>query len=89
MYYDELTNDKGGHAEHFRMKGIPNNVIVNHANEFFNGSVKDLYEYLYKGNEITFNLNSTNIRFVMEKTGEIKHKNKFLRKVKATSPPSF
>ena len=86
MYYDELTNDKGGHAEHFRMKGIPNNVIVNHANEFFNGSVKELYEYLYKGNEITFNLNSTNIRFVMEKTGEIKHKNKFLRKVKATSP---
>lgn len=89
MYYDELTNDEGGHAEHFRMKGIPENVIRNHAKEFFNGSVKDLYEHLYKGNEIIFDLNSTNIRFVMEKTGEIKHKNKFLRKVKATSPLSF
>ena len=41
---------------------------------------------LYEGNEITFNLNATAIRFVMEKTGEIKHKNKFLRKVKPTCP---
>ena len=86
MYYDELTNSNNEHAEHFRMKGIPNNVIINHANKYFDGSVKALYEYLYKGNEITFNLNSTNIRFVMEKTGEIKHKHKFMRKVKATSP---
>ena len=86
MYYDELTNDKGEHAEHFRMKGIPNNVIINHAKQYFNNSVKSLYEYLYEGNEITFNLNATAIRFVMEKTGEIKHKNKFLRKVKPTCP---
>ena len=87
MYYDELANDQGGHAEHFRMKGIPNNVIINHAQQHFNNSVRALYEHLYAGNEITFNLNATAIRFVMEKTGEIKHKNKFLRKVKATSPP--
>ena len=86
MYYDELTNDKGEHAEHFRMKGIPNNVIINHAKQYFNNSVKSLYEYLYEGNEITFNLNATAVRFVMEKTGEIKHKNKFLRKVKPTCP---
>ena len=86
MYYDELANDKGEHAEHFRMKGIPNNVIINHAKQYFNNSVKSLYEYLYEGNEITFNLNATAVRFVMEKTGEIKHKNKFLRKVKPTCP---
>ena len=86
MYYDELENDKGERSEHFRMKGIPNAVIIEHARRYFNGSVKDLYEYLYKDNEIEFDLNSVSIRFEMEKTGEIKHKNKFLRKVKPTSP---
>ena len=86
MYYDELTNDNKQHAEHFRMKGIPNNVIIDHANKYFKGSVKTLYEYLYEGNEITFDLNAVAIRFIMEKTGEIKHKNKFKRRVKATAP---
>ena len=86
MYYDELTNTQGGHAEHFRMKGIPNAVIVEHANKYFNNSVKSLYEHMYEGNEITFNLNSVCVRFEMNKIGEIKHKNKFIRKVKATSP---
>ena len=88
MYYDGLANDKGGKAEHFRMKGIPNSVIVNHANIYFKGNVKDLYEYLYQGNEITFDLNAVQVRFVMEKTGEIKHKNKFERKVRANAPLS-
>ena len=68
------------------MKGIPNAVIVEHANKYFNNSVKSLYEHMYEGNEITFNLNSVCVRFEMNKIGEIKHKNKFIRKVKATSP---
>ena len=56
MYYDELKNDKGEHAEHFRMKGIPNDVIIDYANKKFNGNVKALYMYLYNGNSIEFNL---------------------------------
>ena len=86
MYYDELSNDNKQYAEHFRMKGIPNNVIKHYANKYFKGSVKELYEYLYEANEITFDLNAVAIRFVMEKTGEISHKNKFKRTVKATAP---
>ena len=81
MYYDELQNDEGGHAEHFRMKGIPNNVVSDHAQRYFNGSVRQIYEYMFDSNEVEFNLNSTSVRFVMEKTGEIKHKNKFIRRV--------
>ena len=69
MYYDELTNHKQQHAEHFRMKGIPNNVIKHHANKYFKGSIKALYGHLYEVNEITFDLNAVAIRFVMEKTG--------------------
>ena len=68
------------------MKGIPNNVIIDHANKYCKGSVKALYEYLCEGNDITFDLNSVAIRFIMKKTGEISHKNKFKRKVKATAP---
>ena len=86
MYYDELMNDEGNKAEHFRMKGIPNNVIIDHANKHFNNSVKALYEYLFDGNEILFDLTTTSVRFKMEKTGEIKHKNNFKRRVKCTAP---
>ena len=89
MYYDELSNSHGEHAEHFRMKGIPNAVIIDHARKYFENSVKNHYEFLYEGNEITFDLNSVAIRFDMQKTGEISHKNKFLRKIKATSPKNF
>ena len=88
MYYDALANDKGEHAEHFRMKGIPNDTIKDYANKHFNGNVKDLYMYLYEGNSINFDLNATKINFKMEKTGEILHNNKFLRTVKATAERS-
>ena len=88
MYYDALANDKGEHAEHFRMKGIPNDTIKDYANKHFNGNVKDLYMYLYEGNSINFDLNATKVNFKMEKTGEILHNNKFLRTVKATAERS-
>ena len=68
------------------MKGIPNNIIKHPASNHFKGSVKALYLYLFDGKEITFDLNTVAIRFIMEKTGEISHKNKFMRCVKATAP---
>jgi hypothetical protein len=86
MYYDELTNDAGEHSEHYRMKGIPGDLIKEKAIEEFNGSVKELYIYLYNGGELEFDLAATKIRFQMEKTGEILHKHEFKRKVKATAP---
>ena len=87
MYYDALENAAGQHAEHFRMKGIPNDVIKDYANKNFNGNVRALYEYLYEeGNYIEFDLLSTKVSFQMEKTGEIIHRNQFKRKVKATAP---
>ena len=86
MYYDELTNDEGENAEHYRMKGIPNDLIKEKAINEFNGSVKALYMYLYNGGVLEFDLAATKIRFQMEKTGEILHKHDFKRKVKATAP---
>ena len=68
------------------MKGIPNNVIINHAKEHFNNSVRDLYLHLYKGGSIKFDLTSCAVRFDMKRSGEILHKNEFVRNIKATAP---
>ena len=64
---------------------IPNNVVSDHPHKYFNGRVMQLYEYIFDGNEVEFDLHSTSVRFVMGKTGEIKHKNKFIRGVKCTA----
>ena len=84
MYH--LRNDKGERAEHYRMKGIPNDVVKWYADRDFNGSVKELYMHLYNGNSFLFDLLVCKTRFVMNKTGKIEHKNKFTRLVKATAP---
>ena len=89
MYYDALENDKGEHAEHFRMKGIPSDTIKRYAEKNFNGSVKELYLFLYNGGSIDFDLADGKTMFQMEKTGEILHKNEFKRVVKATAPKAF
>ena len=86
MYYDALENDKGEKAEHFRMKGIPSDTIKRYAEKNFNGSVKELYLFLYNGGSIDFDLADGKTMFQMEKTGEILHKNEFKRVVKATAP---
>jgi hypothetical protein len=86
MYYDKLTNSKGEFAEHFRMKGIPNNVIIDHVNKNFGGKVENLYRYMFEGHSIVFDLMSCQVRFAMEKTGKISHVDEFKRRVKATCP---
>ena len=89
MYYDALENDKGEHAEHFRMKGIPTDTIKRYAQKHFNGSVKALYMYIYNGGSIDFDLADGKTMFQMEKTGEILHKNEFKRSVRPTAPKEF
>lgn len=68
------------------MKGIPNYLIKEKANEQFNGSVKELYLYLYNGGELEFDLAATRTRFQLLKTGPIIHRHEFKRKVRATVP---
>ena len=86
MYYDALENDKGEHAEHFRMKGIPSETIIKTAQKLFNGDIKQLYLHLYNGGVIDFDLTDGKTMFDMRKTSEILHKNKFNRSVKPTAP---
>ena len=85
MYYDLLENDKGETAEHYRLKGIPQQCIKNTAKKLFQGSVQVLYEALYNGESIDFDLLDGKVCMVMDKSGHVHYKSAFNRAVKATA----
>ena len=70
----------------FKLKGIPEEVIINHANNNYSGDneverIFNLYLDIYNGNEVTFDLLSTRVRF---KIGHsiITNVKSFTRKIK-------
>ena len=81
-YYDKLVNEDNETVEHFRLKGIPQDVIEYTAREQFRGRVDKLYEHLYAGNEIVFNLLCTRDRFRYTKTFMIVNLDNFIRRIK-------
>ena len=85
MYYDKLINDNGETAEHFRLKGVPQQCIINTAAKRFNGNVQSLYEALYNGESIDFDLLDGKVCMVMDKSGHVYYKSNFSRNVKATA----
>ena len=54
-YLDILVDEKGNEGYHIRMKGIPKQVIINKVKRM-NITVEELYERMYNGEEIEFNL---------------------------------
>jgi hypothetical protein len=87
MYCDRLINDKGETALHYRLKGIPQQVIKNHADKHFGGDIISLYEYLYEdGHSINFNLLDGKVCMMYSKTGDVMCRREFMRKVSATAP---
>lgn len=88
MYLDILTNEKGSLDYHIRLKGIPEDVIKytaieKHGN--LNGEeIVKLYEDLYKGKEIEFDLMKTRPRFKMSPDLYVVNLKEFKRKVKST-----
>ena len=54
-YLDILVDEKGNEGYHIRMKSIPKQCILNYS-KHHNITVVELYEKLYNGEEITFNL---------------------------------
>lgn len=65
-YIDELIDPQTGRlAYHMRLKGIPNNVITAAADEQFGGDVVALYEHLYAGKSVTFNLLTDRVSFAI------------------------
>ena len=79
-YIDCLEDDEGNTGYHIRMKGIPQNVIMNYCQEK-EITLEELYMQLYNGEYIVFNLlNGANCfrknKFYEQYTPEV-----FLRKV--------
>jgi hypothetical protein len=89
MYLDVLefedSNHKIQHKNHIRMKGIPGTVIENHATKYFNGDVAALYEHIFNGGSIEFNLLDGKVCMKASRNGTVSYANKFSRKVKATA----
>ena len=54
-YLDILVDEKGNEGLHIRLKGIPKQCILNKAKRM-NISVEELFEKLYCGEEVVFNL---------------------------------
>ena len=54
-YLDILVDEQGNEGMHIRLKGVPRQVILNKCKRM-GISVEDLYQRLYNGEEITFDL---------------------------------
>lgn len=80
-YYDRLTNADGDVGEHFRLKGIPQDVIEHEAGRF-GGKIDKLYEHLHAGKEIKFDLLCTRDRFKYTKAFMIVNNSEFNRVIK-------
>ena len=54
-YLDILVDEQGNEGYHIRMRGVPKQCIINKAKRM-NITIEQLYDRMYKGEEITFNL---------------------------------
>ena len=84
-YIDKITGkDKDGKElvdYHIRMKGVNSSCIRVKANEEYNGDLVQLYEDLYKGKKIEFDLLTGGVSFQLNKDMTIKSRKKFTRAI--------
>ena len=67
------------------MTGIPGTVIENHAKKYFNGDVAALYEYIFNGGSIEFNLLDGKVCMKASRNGTVSYANKFRRLIRSTT----
>ena len=80
-YLDILVDEQGHEGYHIRMKGIPKQVILNKCKRM-NITVEELYERMYHGESITFNLLDGCNCFKKTKSYQQTNLNQFSRTVK-------
>ena len=76
---------KLSHKNHIRMKGIPGTVIENHAKKHFDGDVTKLYEHIFNGGSIEFNLLDGKVCMKASRNGTVSYANKFRRLIRSTT----
>jgi len=87
-YIDELQGeDNNGNiikGHHIRLKGIPNSTIIYEAKNNYKNNPMNIYEDLYKGKKINFDLTNdgTKPNFEFDKSYNVKTKYQFNREIK-------
>ena len=66
-YLDILVDEQGHEGYHIRLKGVPKQVILNHCKRL-GVTVEELYERMYQGEEMTFDLTDGSNCFRKTKT---------------------
>lgn len=84
MYVDMLKNEKGEQGIHYRMKGVNLDCVKLYAEEN-NLSIFDIYNKLYNGEEITFDLLKAKPCFKMNDNQTVTNLSTFERSIKATA----
>ena len=80
-YLDILVDEKGNEDYHIRMKGVPKQVIINHCKRM-GITIEQLYERMYHGEEMEFDLTDGTNCFRKTKTFQQITLPQFIRKVK-------
>ena len=82
-YLDVLTGDDGNIDYHIRMKGVSCDAIKDHAYKN-NKTILEVYEDLYEGKELTFDLccDGSKVNFEFKKNMEIRSRDRFERRIK-------
>ena len=83
MYIDLLKNDKGEYGIHYRMKGVNLECVKIYANEN-NISIYDVYNKIFNGESITFDLLKATAGIKLNNNMTTKTIKEFKRTVKAT-----
>lgn len=84
MYVDLLKNDKGETGVHYRMKGVNLDCVKLYAEEH-NCEIFDIYDKLYNGETLTFDLLKAKPCFKMNDNQTVTNQLNFERSIKATS----
>ena len=84
MYVDLLKNDKGETGVHYRMKGVNLDCVKLYAEEH-NCEIFNIYDKLYNGETLTFDLLKAKPCFKMNDNQTVTNQLNFERSIKATS----
>lgn len=81
-YIDHLENEDGDKEIHARLKGVPTDCMKHKDCVEKYGSVEQQYEDMYKGKEISYNMNHRTCNFDMGGFGPIKNASVICRRIK-------
>lgn len=80
-YLDIVKYENGDLSTHYRMKGIPQDIVKIKAIKDFKGNLFELYKSLYEGNSIEFDLLENNKPIFKFGNGVVTNSKKFTRKL--------